>query len=122
MLNRIIPLAAAAFLLAGPAQAEIKTSQTALGPTLVNEAGMTVYFFDKDEGGKPACYAECAKNWPPVPSTAMKLGGDYSAVERTDGIKQLAYKGKPLYLSTKDAKPGDTAGEGVKGLWHAAKP
>jgi len=33
---------------------------------LVNGAGMTLYTFDKDAGGKSACNGPCAGNWPPL--------------------------------------------------------
>jgi predicted lipoprotein with Yx(FWY)xxD motif len=38
------------------------------------------------------------------------------------GKSQWAYKGKPLYFWVKDQKPGDKTGDGVNGVWHAAKP
>lgn len=43
-------------------------------------------------------------------------------ITRDDGAKQWAYKGKPLYLWTKDTKPGDKTGDGVNGVWKIAKP
>jgi predicted lipoprotein with Yx(FWY)xxD motif len=48
--------------------------------------------------------------------------GDYTIITRDDGSKQWAYKGKPLYLWSKDQKPGDTTGDGVGKVWHTAKP
>jgi predicted lipoprotein with Yx(FWY)xxD motif len=41
---------------------------------------------------------------------------------RSDGYKQWTYKGKPLYSSRSDSKPGDTNGNGVDGVWHIARP
>ncbi|PJM89626.1 COG4315 family predicted lipoprotein [Achromobacter ruhlandii] len=90
---------------------------------LVNSAGMTLYTFDKDAGGKSACNDQCAKIWPPVTAAAdAKASGDLSIITRDDGSKQWAYKGKPVYLYAKDAKPGDKAGDNFKDVWHAAKP
>lgn len=90
---------------------------------LTNPAGMTLYVFDKDSAGKSACNGECAVKWPPLAAAAGdKAGGDYSIITRDDGGKQWAYKGKPLYLWFKDQKPGDTTGDGVNNVWHAAKP
>ena len=43
-------------------------------------------------------------------------------ITRDDGGKQWAYKGKPLYLWAKDAKPGDKTGDGFNNVWHVAKP
>ncbi|HRL22897.1 MAG TPA: hypothetical protein PLP85_14100, partial [Alcaligenes sp.] len=48
--------------------------------------------------------------------------GDWTFVQSHDGKRQWAYKGKPLYRFAKDAKPGDTHGDGVGGVWHLAKP
>ena len=41
---------------------------------------------------------------------------------RDDGVRQWAYKGKPLYTWSKDTKPGDASGDGVGGSWHIAAP
>ena len=90
---------------------------------LVNEAGMTLYTFDKDAGGKSACNDQCAKIWPPVMAAAdAKASGDLTIITRDDGGKQWAYKGKPVYLYSKDAKAGDKSGDNFKDVWHAAKP
>lgn len=90
---------------------------------LVNSAGMTLYTFDKDAGGKSACNDQCAKIWPPVTAAAdAKASGDLSIITRDDGSKQWAHKGKPVYLYAKDAKPGDKTGDNFKDVWHAAKP
>ena len=92
---------------------------------LTNADGMTLYVFDKDAAGsgKSACNGDCATNWPPLMATASdKASGDYSIITRDDGSRQWAYKGKPLYRWIKDQKPGDTTGDGVKNVWHAAKP
>ena len=90
---------------------------------LVDNAGMTVYTFDKDTDGKSACYDQCAKAWPPVMASAdAKAQGDLSIITRDDGSKQWAYKGKPLYLFDKDTKPGDKTGDKVKDVWHIVTP
>jgi predicted lipoprotein with Yx(FWY)xxD motif len=92
---------------------------------LANAAGMTLYTFDKDAAGsgKSACNGPCATNWPPLMAAAdAKPEGDYTIVTRDDGGRQWAFKGKPLYLWVKDAKPGDKTGEGFNNVWRAAKP
>ncbi|MEW6020804.1 MAG: hypothetical protein AB1807_01570 [Pseudomonadota bacterium] len=87
---------------------------------LADAAGMTVYTFDKDKpgSGKSACNDGCAKMWPPVPVTGDSVTSPYSVVTRDDGSKQLAYKGKPLYLYAKDAKAGERKGDKVMDVWH----
>jgi len=92
------------------------------GGMLTNTAGMTVYTFDKDASGKSACNGPCAANWPPLMATAdAKASGDMTIITRDDGAKQWAYKGKPLYLWSKDQKPGDTTGDNFNNVWHTAK-
>ena len=123
---RSASLALAAALLAGTAFA----AEPASGPPVtkdgmfVNGKGMTVYTFDKDTGGKSMCNGPCATNWPPlIVADASKAKGDWSVVSRDDGLKQWAYKGKPLYVFVKDTKPGDKTGDGfLNGAWHIAKP
>jgi predicted lipoprotein with Yx(FWY)xxD motif len=90
---------------------------------LTNDAGMTLYTFDKDSGGKSMCNGPCAANWPPLTAAAdAKPYGDWTLVTRDDGTKQWAYEGKPLYLWAKDKKPGDKTGDGMlNGAWHVAK-
>ena len=92
------------------------------GGMMTNNAGMTLYTFDKDAGGKSACNGPCAGNWPPLMAGAdAKASGDWSVVTRDDGSKQWAYKGKPLYTWSKDQKPGDMTGDGFNGIWHVVK-
>ena len=91
---------------------------------MTNDAGMTLYAFDKDvsASGKSACAGPCAQNWPPfVAAQADREGGDWSVITREDGIRQWTYAGKPLYLWIKDQKPGDKTGDGVNNTWHVVK-
>ena len=106
---------------AAMAAAPVKTA----GGMLVNTSGMTLYTFDKDTAGsgKSMCNGPCATLWPPAMAGAgAKPEGDLTVVNRDDGAKQWAYKGKPVYFWTKDAKPGDHSGDGFNGVWHVAKP
>lgn len=47
---------------------------------------------------------------------------DFTLVKRDDGKQQWVLKGKPLYYWFKDQKSGDKTGDGVKDVWHIAKP
>ncbi|MFZ1772723.1 MAG: hypothetical protein WAT78_02060 [Rhizobiaceae bacterium] len=90
---------------------------------LVNEAGMTLYTFDNDKDGASACYEACATNWPPLMAAAdAKADGDFTLAARKDGAMQWSHKGKPLYTWINDKKVGDMTGDGVKGVWHVARP
>jgi predicted lipoprotein with Yx(FWY)xxD motif len=92
------------------------------GKIWTDEKGMTLYTFDKDEGGKSNCYDKCATAWPPLAAAAdAKAEGEWSVVDRTDGTKMWAYDGHPLYTFVEDKAPGDVKGEGKGGVWHVAK-
>lgn len=100
-------------------------NSTTKGAYLADFAGMTLYTFDKDTSGVSTCYSSCAKVWPPYTSgaTAQKtLPVNITVITRTDGTKQFAWKGMPLYYYATDQKPGDITGDGVNGVWHIAKP
>ena len=126
-MNRIAKYLSAALLVLSFAACATDTMHAAptmmSGGVMVNSAGMTLYNFDKDaaNSGKSACNGPCAALWPPVAAAGDMMGGDYSAVTRDDGSKQLAYKGKPVYLFAKDQKPGDMMGDNFKGIWHVIK-
>ncbi len=123
-LKEVIAGAAAILLIAGCAGLPYAPVKYTDG-IMTNSAGMTLYTFDKDAifSGKSACNGQCATNWPPFAAGATdQEGGDWTPVTRDDGSKQWAWLGKPLYLWSKDRKPGDMTGEGVNKVWHVVKP
>jgi predicted lipoprotein with Yx(FWY)xxD motif len=111
--------------------AAVAISQTAFAEApktmdgrFVDGQGRTLYTFDNDKTpGQSACSGGCAKNWPAAAADANdKASGDWSIISGADGVKQWAYKDKPLYTFAADKKPGDTSGDGFKNVWHTAKP
>jgi predicted lipoprotein with Yx(FWY)xxD motif len=121
-MNPLIQLLAAATLVTTASMSVAQPAKTVDG-VLTGPNGMTLYTFDRDAGGKSACNGPCATNWPPLAAAAADSGsGDYSVITRDDGSKQWAYKGKPLYYWSKDAKPGDKTGDGFNNVWKAARP
>lgn len=115
----LLSAAAAALLLSGAALAADGLAQK--DGVLVTATGMTVYTFDKDvaDSGKSVCNGPCAELWPAV-SAPASVSPPYSVITRDDGAKQLAYKGKPLYVYAKDA-PGQRNGDNFKTIWHVVK-
>lgn len=106
----------------------ISTNAT-LGKYLVNETGFTLYYFTKDApgNGTSTCYGNCSKLWPPFYAENITVpegldAKDFTAVNRTDGEEQIAYKGWPLYFWYKDMKAGDTLGQGVGKIWYVVNP
>ena len=106
------------------AQAPAMTTKTDKGEALTDHAGMALYTFAKDSDGKSACVDQCAVNWPPLKADADAAPtGDWTLIDRADGSKQWAYKGKPLYAFVKDKKPGEAVGDGLmNGAWKIAQP
>jgi predicted lipoprotein with Yx(FWY)xxD motif len=119
-------LATAAFLsliATGAYAAPVGTAETAIGEVLVGENGMTLYTFANDAEGESACYDQCAANWPPLMAEEGAMGDDrYSVIERSDDTYQWAVDGKPLYFWVNDKAPGDTTGDGARGVWAVARP
>jgi predicted lipoprotein with Yx(FWY)xxD motif len=115
----LLALSAGGAFAAGPAM----QADSSMGKIYTDAKGMTLYTFDKDEAGKSNCYDKCAVNWPPFLAAADAVPeGEWTIIERTDGTKQWAYEGKPLYLWIEDKAPGDVTGEGKgDGTWHVAK-
>ena len=97
---------------------------SAINGVLAGPNQMTLYVFDKDAAGsgKSVCNGVCAANWPPLMvASGSAASGDWSVVIRDSGDKQWAYKGRPLYYWSKDAKPGDKTGDGfLNNAWHTA--
>ena len=105
------------------AEAPVKAVDSAKGKVLADEKGMTLYTFKNYKKDVSNCYDDCAKAWPPFMADGKaKASGAYSIVDRKDGMKQWAKNGMPLYFYVKDTKAGDVAGDGVKGVWDAARP
>ena len=100
-------------LLAGSLTAVLAQESTAtvmlggnddLGEFLVGPDGMTLYRFANDAPGVSNCYEQCALNWPPLlvgenerPTLAGGIPGRLGVIARTDGTRQVAYNGWPLY-------------------------
>jgi predicted lipoprotein with Yx(FWY)xxD motif len=96
--------------------------ESSAGRIMTTPDGMTVYTFDQDVGGTSTCYGDCAEEWPPVTAAGdAQAFGEMTIVERTDGTRQWAYDGKPLYLYHDDNAPGEVEGDGEGGVWHVVK-
>lgn len=108
-------------------------------PYMTNRAGRTVYVFMKDtasNAGTPptsACVDACLDAWPtwnaPAALGSMVIPSsmhatDFGQFDRTVAgatVKQLTYRGFPLYFHTPDVAPGATSGH-MSGAWRAIDP
>jgi predicted lipoprotein with Yx(FWY)xxD motif len=102
--------------------ADLKVVTTPFGKAIGQGEGKVVYAWDKEADGKVACVDEaCLMKWPPLLATEVKVSGDldakmFSIIARPDGTKQVALKGKPLYMMAID-EPGEANCQSVEGWW-----
>lgn len=98
-----------------------------VGKYLTDTEGKTLYWFKNDSPGKSACAGPCVEKWPlyfrdTVAAPAGLNTADFGTITRDDGQKQSTFRDFPLYYWMGDAKPGDTAGQGVKDVWFVIDP
>ena len=103
--------------------ADLIKVKTMVGPVLANSKGFTLYWYAKDTMMSSACTGGCAQAWPPLTGTGMAamgvhLTGKLGTISRAGGVKQVTYKGHPLYLYAGDTEPGQIKGNGLGGVWH----
>jgi len=103
---------------------DLKTTSINGVTVLTNSKGFTLYWFAPDSPGKSTCNGSCAAYWPPV-KAPVKAGpgvtGTITTITRSDGSRQAAYDGHPLYTYIGDSKPGQASGNNVNlngGRWH----
>jgi predicted lipoprotein with Yx(FWY)xxD motif len=103
-----------------PTPGEAKIGATILGQVLTDARGLTLYAFDKDQPGqKSGCAELCLKTWLPLTAPGLANAfGDWSLLVRDNGLRQWAYKGRPLYRHIADVAPGEISGSTIKG-WQA---
>ncbi|MFZ2377557.1 MAG: hypothetical protein WAV83_10145 [Methanothrix sp.] len=96
---------------------------------MTDENGMTLYYSLNDAPGSGIsnCVDECSSLWPPfyadlIRVPAMLSTSSFNTVSRIDDCYQTTYEGWPLYRCSRDKKPGDTEGDGEKGIWFVVDP
>ena len=88
------------------------------GRLLTTAEGRSVYQWDRDADGKSNCAGPCAKEWTPILAPdRVSTQGDWSIVERSPGVKQWAYRKRPVYTHMLDEKTPSQQGSDVPG-WH----
>lgn len=78
------------------------------GKILVNGGGKALYLFTKEKKSRTACYGDCATAWPPYLTKGKPVAGKglkkkwVGSTRRTDGKRQVTYRGHPLYFYEHD--------------------
>jgi predicted lipoprotein with Yx(FWY)xxD motif len=111
----------------GAAGTSVAVATTSLGPVVVDDKGLTLYFFKNDTGSSSTCVDACAKAWPAATVTGTPKAGDgvtatLTTTTRADGTTQLVLNGHPLYRFSGDTKAGDVSGQDIGDVWYAAGP
>jgi predicted lipoprotein with Yx(FWY)xxD motif len=117
---------------AGGAATKVTTKHTKFGTILAaGHKQLTVYMFEADKGAASKCGGACAGAWPPViargsaVASGQAMSADVGTITRSGGIKQVTYKGHPLYYFMKDKDDGDAYGQGVHAFgagWYVVAP
>ena len=88
------------------------------GTYLAGASGRALYLWVADSNGKSSCAGSCAKAWPPLLTKSAPVAAhgvqasDLGTITRSDGTKQVTYKGHPLYYFVEDSSSGMTHGQG----------
>jgi predicted lipoprotein with Yx(FWY)xxD motif len=99
------------------------------GRVLVDARGRTLYWHTGELSGSRDvfhCVDECLREWIPVIAPRLaQTWGDFTPVDRPEGLRQWTYQGRPLYQSSRDHLPGEILGETQTTLisrqtWQAA--
>jgi predicted lipoprotein with Yx(FWY)xxD motif len=89
---------------------------TTVGRLLTTGKNFSVYAYDKDTAEKSMCNADCARTWIPVTAPAMASAqGEWSIIERSPGVRQWAFRQKPLYKYALDQRSWSLEGSDVPG-------
>jgi predicted lipoprotein with Yx(FWY)xxD motif len=104
---------------AAAAALSVTTAHIGGATLLTNAKGFTLYAFSPDTSATSKCTGMCAQIWPPLrgPVTAAGVQGTFGTIKRADGSPQATFDGHPLYTYAGDTAPGQTKGNGIKGLW-----
>ena len=115
----------------GSSGTTITTRSGPAGTYLANASGRAVYLFAIDSMNKSKCSGGCASLWPPVvakgklSASSGAVSSDLGSITRSDGTKQVTYKGHPLYYFSGDSGSGMTKGQGLNsfgGKWWLVAP
>ena len=103
-------------------QAVVQTkTASSVGSYLADASGNALYTYNGDTTGVSNCNSGCTSAWPPyTPGPTTGLQANVTVITRSDGSKQYAYKGMPLYTFTSDSN-GQVTGNGVANF-SVAKP
>ena len=97
-----------------------KIDTTIRGRMLVTEQQRSVYYSDQDGPDRSNCRDDCTRIWQPILAPeAAQPRGEWSIVSNVLGVRQWAFRKKPLYTYALDIVPASLDGSEVP-HWHNA--
>jgi predicted lipoprotein with Yx(FWY)xxD motif len=91
---------------------------TLQGRMVVNDKGYSVYTWDNDAANKSNCTGDCARIWiPAVAPASASPQGEWTIIQRAAGVRQWAFRKKPVYTFSEDTQRESLNGGDVPG-WH----
>jgi len=89
---------------------------TSNGRLLTTEKNESVYVFDEDTAVSSNCHEACASTWQPILAPQLaRAKGEWTLLERSPGVRQWVYRGKPLYTYANDTRSWSLQGSDVPG-------
>lgn len=89
---------------------------TSNGRLLTTDKNESIYANERDTADKSTCYGDCTRTWQPVLApAAARAHGEWSIVERSPGVRQWVFRGKPLYTYALDQHSWSLQGSDVPG-------
>ncbi|MGE4064926.1 MAG: hypothetical protein AB7E79_16295 [Rhodospirillaceae bacterium] len=95
-----------------------EVTTTAKGRLLSTTKQQSVYVLDGDSTQKTTCTGACLQEWQPILAPGVgQVTQDWSIFERSPGVRQWAFRGRPLYIHLLDRESRSQEGSDVPG-WH----
>jgi predicted lipoprotein with Yx(FWY)xxD motif len=89
---------------------------TFIGRLLATDKNNSVYSFVQDSAIAAACVEDCLNKWQPVIAPGLaRPQGEWSVLERSPGVKQWVFRGKPLYTYSLDRRSWSLKGTDIPG-------
>ena len=89
---------------------------TTVGRMLTTDKNESIYEFQGDTATTTTCMEACLTNWRPVFAPALaRAQGEWDLLERTPGVLQWVFRGKPLYIHILDTGSWSQQGSDVEG-------